>query len=177
MIAGVVELEIRSFEEADRRSGDEHLPGLRQGSDAADCMEGDAADVAGLALDLARVHAGADLQSIVLGAVANRGGTADGARRAIEEGQETVSRGRDFQAAEAVELAPHAIAVACEDLLPDSVAQPDRYICRAHDVSHEQRGDDALAGFRRFSPAAYAGELDRTCSDQLQPGWCTWRAT
>jgi hypothetical protein len=82
------------------------------------------------------------------------------ARRTVEEGQEAVARGRDLQAAEAVELAPHAIAVACEDFLPRSIAQPHSHVRRANDVRHEQRGDDALSGFRRFSPAAHAGELD-----------------
>jgi len=50
--------------------------------------------------------------------------------------------------------------VACEDLLPRSVAQPYSHVRRANDVRHEQRCDDALSGFRRFSPTAYAGELD-----------------
>ena len=122
MLARVLELEIRSLKEADSRSGDEHLPGLREGRDTGDCMDGDAADIAGLALDLARVDAGADQQPVVLGAVANRGGAADSPRRTVEEGQEAVARGRDLQAPEVVELAPHAIAVACEDLLPRSVA-------------------------------------------------------
>jgi hypothetical protein len=96
VLAGVLDLEIRSLKEADRSSGDEHLPGLREGSDTGDCMHGDAADVAGLALDLARVDAGADQQPVVLGAVANCGGAPDSARRTVEEGQEAVARGRDL---------------------------------------------------------------------------------
>ena len=39
VLAGVLDLEIRSLKEADRSSGDEHLPGLREGSDTGDCMQ------------------------------------------------------------------------------------------------------------------------------------------
>jgi hypothetical protein len=53
VLTGVLELEIRAFEEACRWSGDEHLPGLREGCDTGDGMDRDAANVAGLALDLA----------------------------------------------------------------------------------------------------------------------------
>jgi len=80
----------------------------------------------GRALDLTRVEPGADLRPVGLGAVGNRGGAADGTPSAVEEGKEAVARGRDLQAAEAVELAPHAVAVACENLLPRGVAQPRR---------------------------------------------------
>lgn len=48
-------------------------------------MDRDAANVTGLALDLARVDCGADLQPVILGALANRGAASDGARRAVEE--------------------------------------------------------------------------------------------
>jgi hypothetical protein len=66
------------------------------------------------------VDAGTDLQPVILGALANRGGTTDGSRRSVEEGQEAITRGRDLQAAVAVELTTYAVAVASEDLLPRS---------------------------------------------------------
>lgn len=106
------------------------------------------------------MDAGTDLEPVILGALANRGGATDGARRSVEEGQEAITRGRDLQAAVAVELTTYAVAVASEDLLPRSVPQPRSQVRRAHNVCHEQRGDDALSGLRRFSPAAHAGELD-----------------
>jgi hypothetical protein len=49
VFARVLKLEIRALEEPDRWSGDKHLPGLRESRDTGDCMDGDAADVAGLA--------------------------------------------------------------------------------------------------------------------------------
>jgi hypothetical protein len=60
VLACVLEFEVRAFEQALGRPGDEHLPGLREGSDTGDGVHGEPADVAGLALDLARVDAGAD---------------------------------------------------------------------------------------------------------------------
>jgi hypothetical protein len=125
VFAGVLKLQIRAFEEADRWSGDEHLPGLRKGCDAGHGMDRDTTNVTGLALDFTRVNGGADLQPLILGAVANRGAATDGARRAVEECEEAIASGGDLQAAEAVELAAHAVAVACKYLLPRSIAQPD----------------------------------------------------
>jgi hypothetical protein len=40
VLAGVLEFEIRSFEETDRWSGDEHLPRLSEGRDTGDGMNG-----------------------------------------------------------------------------------------------------------------------------------------
>ena len=160
VLAGVLKLQIRAFEKTDRWSGDEHLPGLCKGCDAGDGMDRDTTNVTGLALDFTRVNGGADLQPLMLGAVANRGAATDGARRAVEECQEAIARGRDLQAAEAVELAAHAVAVACKYLLPRSIAQPHNQVRRAHDICHKQRGDDALSRFRRFGPPAHAGELN-----------------
>ena len=90
----------------------------------------------------------------------DRASALNGTRRPVEEGQETVARRRHLQPRKAVELTPHAIAMAGEKLLPRGVAEPHGHVRRADDVRDEKRGDDALSRLWRFRPAAHACELD-----------------
>jgi hypothetical protein len=81
VLSRVLELEVRSLEQARGRRGDQYLARLGQRGDAGDGMGGHAPDIAGVALDLARVHARADLQTVLLGAVSNRTGAPNRSRR------------------------------------------------------------------------------------------------
>jgi hypothetical protein len=79
MLARVLELEIRSLEEANRRSKDEHLTRLREVPETGNCEDRNAADIADLAFDSPE-WTPPRICSPSLGAVAQRGSAADGAR-------------------------------------------------------------------------------------------------
>ena len=79
---------------------DEHLARLGERRDARAEVDGEALGAGVGELDLARVEAGADLEAEPAHRVADRAGTADRARRAVEGGEEAVAGEPHLLAAE-----------------------------------------------------------------------------
>ena len=79
MLTRVLELEIRSHEEANRRSKDEHLAKLREVPETGKLRGPQRRGYCRPGIDPPEVEAAADLQPVILGAVAQRRSAADGA--------------------------------------------------------------------------------------------------
>ena len=123
-------------------------------------MYGDAAEVSGVALDFTRMDAGADLETILQRAIADRCRTPHGSGCAVEEGKEAVAGGVDLHAAKPVQLGPHTLVVTGQQLFPGRISEPNGHFRGVDDVGDEQGCDKALARLGRLGPAVHAGELD-----------------
>ena len=96
--------------------------GSRECADARADVHADAADVVAADLAFAGVQPGAHFDAECLHGVADRHGAADRALRAVEHGQEAVSRGVHLAAAEAREFRPDDGVVRVEQRMPVTVA-------------------------------------------------------
>src|SRR5215208_399043 len=96
--AAIGELDPRPGDQVLDRARDEQLPRPRAGSDARPDMHRDPADVLAPQLALAGVHARSDLNVQRAHGLLGTGGAADGSRRAVEGGEESVARRLDFAA-------------------------------------------------------------------------------
>src|SRR6187431_2943747 len=135
------------------RARHEHLAGAGLRRDPRADVDGDAADLRAHHLALAGVHAGTQLEPQRPGAFADRLGATDGARRAVERGEETVARGIDLAAAESLELAAGDAVERIEDGVPARVAELRGALGRADDVGEQDRREDAI----RRAAVALAG--------------------
>src|ERR1700753_23847 len=88
--------------------------------------------------------------------VADGGGAADGAGRAVEGGEEAVAHRLDLATAVDGELAANDGVVALDEVAPGAVGQSCRGLGRADDVSGEDGGEGALGLVR---PAGADQEL------------------
>jgi hypothetical protein len=95
-------------------------------------------------LALARVQAGAHLQSQLRHGLDDRVRTADGPRRPVEGREEAVSGCVHLRSAEADELAADELVVALEEVAPGAVAERGRLLAGADDVGEEHRGEHAV---------------------------------
>ena len=123
MDAPIREPELGARDQVDHRAGHEHLAGGRLGRDPRTDVDGDAADAAAVELDLARVHAGADLQPERgdRGMIAAR--AAHGLGGLLEGGEEAVAGRVDLAAPEPAQLAADCGMVPGDEVAPRSVAE------------------------------------------------------
>ena len=121
-------------------------------------VDGHARDVSGAVvapqLDLADVHARADVDAERARSLADRLGALHGSRGPVEGGEDAVARALDQAAAVAVHLALRQIVVLIEESLPTPVAQLRQLPGRVDDVGEEDCGEHPVVRARR----ARAGE-------------------
>src|ERR1700751_1124662 len=132
-------------------------------------MDGDAADVVVAQLDLARVYTRPHLKAQAPQHVTDRHGTPDRASGSIETGEETVARGVDLTATEALELAADLRVVPAEQLLPSLVAELDRALRGVDDVGEQHGGQDPLDRGQRTDAREEQG-VGPVELDELGPG-------
>src|SRR5688572_422366 len=117
------ELEPRASDEVFHGLRDEDLAGLCIAGHARTGVHGDAAELVADDLALAGMHAGADLDASRARCVAHGGCAADGARGAVEGGEEAVARGINLATAVMLEVLPHERLKTLEELAPFAVAE------------------------------------------------------
>src|SRR6266542_532231 len=141
--------------EAEARHGDqipdgarhEHHARRRQRRDTCPDVDRDAARLAAGHLALARVDAGADLETERAHGVDDGTRAADRPRRPVEHGQYAVPGRVDLATATAPEFAPNEREVPLEELAPGAVAELRDPVGRAHDVG-EEHGSEYAVGLR-----------------------------
>ena len=126
------------------RSGDEHLARRRGGEHACGEMHGDSANLTRGALDLAGVDSRTDLEPEGTHGVTDGERRAYGARRAVEQREEAVTRGVDLVARESAELESYGSVMLCEQVCPRASPSSPHHLRRAHDVGEQERGEDAV---------------------------------
>src|SRR5262249_33586929 len=143
-VAAILEAEARPDHEVLDGARREDFAGTRRGRDARADVDGDAADVLAHAHALAGVQAGAHLEPERADRVSNAEAASNAARRAVEERQEAVARGRDLASAEMRDLTPHQRVVSYKQIAPRDVPQAGCLLGRRHDVGEQHGGEDAI---------------------------------
>ena len=151
MLAGIFEGEPAPGDEVLHRLGDEHLRRSGRRADAGSDHHGDAADLPVDRLDLARVHARPNLDAERGDRVDDRPRAPDRPSRAVERGEEPVTRRVDLHAPIAGELATHAAVVFFDQGLPAPIAELGDLLRGSGDVG-EQDGRQRPAELRLFLP-------------------------
>ena len=113
------------------RTGHQVFDGARGEDLTCACQSGDPranvdckpADVVAHPLALTGVHARSDFEAGLTEAIADGDSAADGARRPVEGGEESVARRGDLLAAEMFELAAYRRVMLFKDVAPGVVAQ------------------------------------------------------
>lgn len=93
---------------------------------------------------LARVHAHPNIEPERPRILANGLTAADGARRAVKDGEEAVARGIDFPPAKAREQRPNPAMMRGEKLLPGAVGDPHRGLGRPDEIREEHSGQNPI---------------------------------
>ncbi len=135
--AAVVELDPRSDDEILHGAGDEDLAGpTHRGNPGAD-VHGDSADVVGGHLNLSGVKPGTNLHAEIAHPLDGSGGTADAARRSVEDGEDAVPGRIYLPAAMTLYLPSDDGEVSLEELAPPMVADCCRTLRRSDDVGEQ----------------------------------------
>src|SRR5687768_4282656 len=121
-LAAVVEREPGPGEEVAHRARDEDLPRLGDREDPGGCMDGDAAHVIALDLDLTGVDAGARREPEGGGGIEHPGGSADGSAGAVEDDQEAVAGRLDLAPLVTLDVGPRRLVVVGQQGPPARVA-------------------------------------------------------
>ena len=145
----------------------EHLAGRGLSGDAGGDLHREAADAVPLELDLAGVHPGADADAERPERADDRAGAADGARRAVEGGEDPIAGSLDLAAAEPGQLGVRRLAIArgADDLVTSSVTRRDRR--RQGSARRAALGQERLDGVEDLigidaDEVVGAGQLDET---------------
>ncbi len=104
-------------------------------------------------LDLARVHAGADLEAERPHSFASIDSRSHGASRAVKRRQEAVAGRSHLTASIPLEHAPHSFVMTAEQAPPVFVAELTRPLRRPHDVGEQHRRKNSVDQ-RRAADAA-----------------------
>ena len=137
-------------------------PGL--GRDPCSDVDREACDVIRHNLDLADVEPGTDLEPEVPDLVADRRGTANRPRRAVERGQKPSPMTLTSVPPKRVELVPDDPVVVRQQPLPSAVSQFGRQLRRPDDVG-EHQGREHPAWIEHRSNARY--EILDLCDDRV----------
>ena len=155
----------RSFTVLDTRTSPGPASAATRGAD----VHSDTAHVVAPPLDLARVEAGAHVQTERLEVLANGERALDRSSRSVERRQEAVANCLHLGAAVAVELATHRRVVTVEQLAPGSVAELAGPLRGVDDVGEEHCRQHAIGG----RALAHAGEeLLDLVHDVVAPARC-----
>src|SRR5213076_154745 len=106
----------------------------REGGHPSTDVDGDPAHVVSGELDLAGVHARADLDLEVLDGIRDRSRATDGSRRPVEGCKEAIARDVDLAASVASEEASHERVVTVKERSPPAVSELGRLLRRPDDV-------------------------------------------
>ena len=121
--AAVVELDPGAHDEILDGGGHEDLSRRGQRRDPGADVDGDAADIGPVELDLARVEAGPDLQPQVSDSGDDRLRAANRTSRTVERREESVASRNDLPSTEPLELVACDRVMAVEQLLPGVIAK------------------------------------------------------
>jgi hypothetical protein len=123
MRPAVVERDPRADDEVFYRPGCQDLAGRGQPSDTRADVDGETRDLFLTALDLARVHTGANLQPEASHAVADRASAAERTSWTVEASEDAIPCEVDLAAAKPLELAPHQTVMPLEQVVPLTIAE------------------------------------------------------
>src|ERR671918_6792 len=129
--------------------GDEHLPRPRERRDPGADVYGDSLDDSSRQLDLARMDPRPDLKADRPDRPGCRGRALDGQAWGVERRQEAVPGRVHLSTAISFELRSQQSVVALQELAPVPGADRRRSLRRTHDVSEQDRRQDAVVPRRR----------------------------
>ena len=157
----VGEFEAGTGKEVSHGAGHEHLAGLGAIQDSGRRMDGDAAHVVALELDLAGVDAGAGGEPLRRGCVEHPGSASYRAGRAVEHHEEPVAGRLDLPAAETLDLLPRGLVVLGQKRAPATVSHAGQRLGRRGEIGEDDGGERSLRDFRRrLRKQPAAGEVD-----------------
>jgi len=146
--AALLEPEARARLGVHDRARHQHFARPGERGHAGSDVNGQAADVPLLELDLAHVEAAPYLEAELADRVPDRVGARQRARGALEDDEESVARRLDLAPRESLEPAPDDSVMAVEECVPCLVAHARGALGRADDVGEQDRGERALGGHR-----------------------------
>ena len=122
----------------------EHLLRACARGDASADVDGDAADVRSVQLDLARVDPCANLRTQGVHRVLDGERAAHGACRTVEDREEAVSGVVDLAPAVPPEQRTHTLIVGGDEFPPGTIPDPRDSLGRTDEIGEEHRGEDAI---------------------------------
>src|SRR5512140_1931287 len=145
--SGILQDEVRTFEQVLRRRRDQDLVRTGQSEHARGGVNGDASNIATDELDFARVQADSNRQLHRPRGRDHRPGAADRTRGAIEDRKEAIARRLHLAPPEHVELLTQTGIVSDQEGMPGGVANPLKGDRRRDDVREHDRGQGSIATF------------------------------
>ena len=122
MRTAILEPKFRTRHKIADRARHQYTVAFRHGCDAGRDVDGDAADILALELDLARMDAAADSTGRRVRRRGDLARASHGTRRAIEGGKEAVAQSLDFSSPKPGDFSSHDVVVPVEKSLPVAIS-------------------------------------------------------
>ena len=148
------EAEARSSNKIADRPRYQHFVGGRQGANPRSNVYGDAAELLIDHFAFTGVNASPNVDTEWLDRFYDRLATANGARRAVKSSQETIAGRIYLPSAVGFDLLAHQTMVLREKILPSTIAQFDKPICRTNNVCEQYAGENAVSFAVHSTPCA-----------------------